>query len=109
MREEGGDSLTLSGLQALLTEEYGETHFNASAQPLLYFQVVTLCGVMYISVPPPLQVLFLTGMFESSIDFLFRAGGPLSCHAVHLALALSELGLVELPASIQAPLLTRDR
>ena len=39
LREEGGDTLTLPGLQTLLTEEYGESHFNATAQPLLYFQV----------------------------------------------------------------------
>ena len=37
--EESGDSLSLPGLQTLLTEEYGETHFNAAEQPLLYFQV----------------------------------------------------------------------
>jgi hypothetical protein len=30
--EEGGDSLTLTGLQTLLTEEYGEAHFNAAGQ-----------------------------------------------------------------------------
>ena len=40
LREEGGDTLTLPGLQTLLTEEYGESHFNATAQPLLYFQVL---------------------------------------------------------------------
>ena len=37
--EDSGDSLTLPGLQTLLTEEYGEAHFSASEQPLLYFQV----------------------------------------------------------------------
>ena len=37
--EDAGDSLTLPGLQTLLTEEYGESHFSASQQPLLYFQV----------------------------------------------------------------------
>jgi len=91
LREEGGDTLTLPGLQTLLTEEYGESHFNATAQPLLYF-----------------QVLFLTGQFEASVDFLFRSGQQLSCHAVHLALALFELGLLSLPATIQSPLLSRD-
>jgi len=91
VREEGADTLTLQGLQTLLTEEYGETHFNAAAQPLLYF-----------------QVLFLTGQFETGIDFLFRSGPQLSCHAVHLALALFELGLLALPATIQSPLLSKD-
>ena len=30
--EDGGDALTLTGLQTLLTEEYGEAHFNATGQ-----------------------------------------------------------------------------
>ncbi|XP_023321821.1 nuclear pore complex protein Nup93 [Eurytemora carolleeae] len=89
--EESGDSLTLPGLQTLLSEEYGESHFNASEQPLLYF-----------------QVLFLTGQFETALDFLFRTGDPLSVHAVHLALALFELNLLKLPDSIQAPLISRE-
>jgi len=86
-----GDSLSLAGLQALLTEEYGEAHFSASSQPLLYF-----------------QVLFLTGQLEAAVDFLFRAGDSLAAHAVHLALALFELDLLNLPSNIQAPLLSRD-
>eukprot|EP00088_Acartia_fossae_P030106 TRINITY_DN31070_c0_g1_i1.p1 TRINITY_DN31070_c0_g1~~TRINITY_DN31070_c0_g1_i1.p1 ORF type:complete len:556 (-),score=108.67 TRINITY_DN31070_c0_g1_i1:128-1717(-) len=89
--EESGDSLTLTGLQILLTEEYGEAHFNASEQPLLYF-----------------QVLYLTGQFETAIDFLFRTGDPLSVHAVHIALALFEVNLIQLPQSIQAPLISRE-
>ena len=32
-------SLALSQLQSLMLEEYGESHFNAYEQPLLYFQV----------------------------------------------------------------------
>jgi len=87
----GGDSLTLPGLQSLLTEEYGESHFSASSQPVLYF-----------------QVLFLTGQFEAAVDFLFRSGDTLSCHATHLALAMFELELLTLPSNIQAPLLSRD-
>ena len=67
----GGDSLTLGGLQSLLTEEYGEAHFSASSQPVLYY-----------------QVLFLTGQFKAAVDFLFRSGDDLSCHATHLALAM---------------------
>lgn len=90
VRDEG-DSLTLTGLQTLLTEEYGENHFNAASQPLLYF-----------------QVLFLTGQFEAAVEFLFRSGDSLSCHAVHLALVLFELGLLSTPTNIQSPLLSRD-
>merc|ERR1719309_1680674 len=83
IREEaGGDSLTLAGLQTLLTEEYGEAHFSASSQPVLYF-----------------QVLFLTGLFETAVDFLFRSGDSLSCHATHIALALFEQELLSLPNS----------
>jgi len=89
--DEGGDSMTLSGLQTLLTEEYGENHFNAADQPLLYF-----------------QVLFLTGQFEVAIDFLFRVGETLRCHAVHIALAMFESDLLMLPANIQATMLSRD-
>eukprot|EP00090_Calanus_glacialis_P035065 TRINITY_DN59943_c0_g1_i1.p1 TRINITY_DN59943_c0_g1~~TRINITY_DN59943_c0_g1_i1.p1 ORF type:complete len:802 (-),score=330.13 TRINITY_DN59943_c0_g1_i1:97-2502(-) len=87
----GGDSLTLGGLQSLLTEEYGEAHFSASSQPVLYY-----------------QVLFLTGQFEAAVDFLFRSGDNLSCHATHLALAMFELELLGIPSNIQAPLLSRD-
>jgi len=89
--EDAGDSLTLPGLQTLLTEEYGESHFSASEQPLLYF-----------------QVLFLTGQFEAAIDFLFRTGDPLCVHAVHLALALFETGLLRTPESVQAPLISKE-
>ena len=35
----GGESLTLPQLQHLMSEEYGETHFNAFEQPILYAQV----------------------------------------------------------------------
>ena len=87
----GGDNLTLGGLQSLLTEEYGEAHFSASSQPVLYY-----------------QVLFLTGQFEAAVDFLFRSGDNLSCHATHLALAMFELELLSIPSNIQAPLLSRD-
>ena len=45
---------------------------------------------------------------EAAIDFLFRAGDTLASHAVHLALALFELDLLNLPSNIQAPLLSRD-
>ena len=54
------------------------------------------------------QVLFLTGQFEAAVDFLFRTGAALSCHAVHMALALQELELLQLPVNIQSALLSRD-
>ena len=84
-----GDTLTLSQLQHLLSEEYGEAHFNAFEQPILYF-----------------QVLFLTGQFEAACDFLFRTGDRLRSHAVHIGLALHESRLLLMPPNIRAPLLT---
>ena len=110
VREDGGgDSLTLAGLQSLMSEEYGEirkqnkddilsfsliageSHFSASSQPVLYF-----------------QVLFLTGQFEAAVDFLFRSGEVLSSHAAHIALVLFELGLLQQPSNIQASLLSKE-
>lgn len=54
----------------------GESHFSASHQPFLYF-----------------QVLFLTAQFEAAIAFLFRVE-RLRSHAVHVALVLYELKLL---------------
>ena len=62
----------------------GESHFSASCQPVLYF-----------------QVLFLTGQFEAAIDFLFRSGENLSSHATHIALVLFEARLLSQPSNIQ--------
>ena len=42
-----GEGQSLAQLQALLSEEYGESHFNAYEQPGLYFQVqTTLRGII---------------------------------------------------------------
>lgn len=54
----------------------GESHFSASQQPFLYF-----------------QVLFLTAQFEAAVAFLFRVE-RLRSHAVHVALVLYELQLL---------------
>lgn len=54
----------------------GESHFSASQQPFLYF-----------------QVLFLTAQFEAAVAFLFRVE-RLRSHAVHMALVLYELRLL---------------
>lgn len=54
----------------------GESHFLASQQPFLYF-----------------QVLFLTAQFEAALAFLFRVE-RLRSHAVHVALVLHELQLL---------------
>ena len=69
----------------------GESHFSASSQPVLYF-----------------QVLFLTGQFAAAIDFLFRSGENLSSHATHIALVLFEAGLLSQPSNIQAALLSKE-
>ncbi|XP_040572118.1 nuclear pore complex protein Nup93 [Lepeophtheirus salmonis] len=91
IREDEADSgLTLSQFQILMVEEYGESHFSAFDQPLLYF-----------------QVLFLTGQFESAIEFLFRVD-RLRAHSVHIALSMFENNQLLLPSNIQAPLLSRE-
>ncbi len=36
------DVLTLPQFQHMMLEEYGETHFNAYEEPVLYFQVMWL-------------------------------------------------------------------
>ena len=112
MREEdggSGDGLTLTGLQTLLTEEYGEAHFNAAGQdsepykkiwftnvPLQYkwlpyvVLLLTVKQIVVIFSDQPLlyfQVLFLTGLFESAVDFLFRAGKL--CLLIEISLHLS--------------------
>lgn len=84
------DQLTLTRLQKILYEEYGEAHFNAYQQPFLYF-----------------QVLFLTCQFEAAIEFLSRLE-RLRYHAVHVALVLYEMKLLATPSSCQAQLLSPD-
>ena len=93
IREKGdqasNETLTLSDFQKQMSEDYGESHFNAFEQPLLYF-----------------QVLFLTGQFELAFEFLFRID-RLRSHSVHMCLSMYENGLLLLPNNIQAPLITQ--
>ena len=91
IREKGEGSeatLILSDFQKQMSEDYGESHFNAFERPLLYF-----------------QVLFLTGQFELAFEFLFRVD-RLRSHGVHMSLAMYENGLLLLPNNIQAQLIT---
>jgi len=71
-------------------EDYGESHFNASQQPYLYF-----------------QVLLLTAQFEAAIEFLSRVE-MLHTHAVHFAIALQDMELLHLSDSIHSKLMVRD-
>lgn len=87
---ESSDKMTLPALQTMILEQYGEKHYNANEQPHLYFQVLTL-----------------TGQFEAAIEFLSRFE-RFRTHAVHIALALSELHLLTGPRNIQEPLLSVD-
>lgn len=87
---DSSDKLTLSTLQTMILEQYGEKHYNANEQPHLYF-----------------QVLVLTGQFEAAIEFLSRFE-RFRTHAVHIALALNELHLISGPRNIQEPLLSVD-
>uniref|UniRef100_A0A672I828 Nuclear pore complex protein Nup93 n=1 Tax=Salarias fasciatus TaxID=181472 RepID=A0A672I828_SALFA len=84
------DRLTLPQLQKQLLEDYGESHFSASQQPFLYF-----------------QVLFLTAQFEAAIAFLFRVE-RLRSHAVHVALVLYELRLLLKSSGQSAQLLSQE-
>ena len=88
---EGNEALTLGDFQKQMSEDYGESHFNAFEEPLLYF-----------------QVLFLTGQFELAFEFSFRID-RLRAHSVHMCLAMYESGLLLLPNNIQAPLITQVR
>lgn len=80
------ECLTYARLQTMICEEYGEAHFNAGEQPHLYF-----------------QLLALTGQFEAAVEFLSRFE-RYRTHAVHVALALAELGLLGGPRCVQASL-----
>uniref|UniRef100_A0A8C4F4D2 Nuclear pore complex protein Nup93 n=1 Tax=Dicentrarchus labrax TaxID=13489 RepID=A0A8C4F4D2_DICLA len=84
------DRLTLPQLQKQLLEDYGESHFSASQQPFLYF-----------------QVLFLTAQFEAAVAFLFRVE-RLRSHAVHVALVLYELRLLLKSSGQSAQLLSQE-
>uniref|UniRef100_A0A671V3Z2 Nuclear pore complex protein Nup93 n=1 Tax=Sparus aurata TaxID=8175 RepID=A0A671V3Z2_SPAAU len=84
------DRLTLPQLQKQLLEDYGESHFSASQQPFLYF-----------------QVLFLTAQFEAAVAFLFRVE-RLRSHAVHVALVLFELRLLLKSSGQSAQLLSQE-
>lgn len=84
------DTLTLTQLQNLLYDQYGESHFNAWNQPLLYT-----------------SILLQTGQFEAAVEFLSRKEA-LRCHAVHIALALHEMNLLALPSEVHAPMLSRE-
>lgn len=86
-----GETLTLPQLQTLVLEEFGESHFKAQQSPFVYS-----------------QVLLLTAQFEAAVEFMSRFE-HLQPHAVHIALALYDLKLLLLPASMQLPLLSRDQ
>ncbi|XP_017083407.1 nuclear pore complex protein Nup93-1 [Drosophila eugracilis] len=85
-----GDAANYGKLQSLILEKYGEKYFNAEKQPYLYF-----------------ETLALTGQFESAIEFLARRDDN-RVHAVHMAIALHELGLLGGARSVTQPLLSID-
>ena len=70
----------------------GESYYHAHEQPFLYF-----------------SMLFLTGQFESAIEFLARGAGARHLpHAVHLAAAMHEHNLLAVSQSVLAPLISTD-
>lgn len=85
-----GDAADYGQLQSLIIDNYGEKYFNASAHPHLYF-----------------QALALTGQFEAAIEFLSRSDAY-RVHAVHMAIALHELGMLGGVRSVCQPLLIVD-
>lgn len=84
--DQDGESFSYTDLQKLILEQYGEKHFNATEQPHLYFQMLTL-----------------TGQFEAAIEFLsrFERYRP---HSLHIALGLNELFMIAGPRNVQQPL-----
>jgi nuclear pore complex protein Nup93 len=49
------------------------------------------------------QMMFLTGQFEAAIDALY-ASSKYAFHAVHIAIALNQLGLLVLPDNLSRPI-----
>lgn len=84
--DQDGESFSYQDLQKLILEQYGEKHFNATEQPHLYFQMLTL-----------------TGQFEAAIEFLSRFE-RYRTHALHIALGLNELFMIAGPRNVQQPL-----
>uniref|UniRef100_A0A8D8YAM1 Nuclear pore protein n=1 Tax=Cacopsylla melanoneura TaxID=428564 RepID=A0A8D8YAM1_9HEMI len=82
------DILSYDVLQSMIIEEYGETYYEASVNPSLYF-----------------QMLMLTGQFEAGLEFLVRTP-RLRCHGVHMAIALLKSGHLAVTGSSEAPLLS---
>ncbi|ESN89906.1 hypothetical protein HELRODRAFT_91231 [Helobdella robusta] len=85
------DTLSLGQLQIMLFETYGENHFNASQDPLLYF-----------------RILMLVGLFEAAIEFLSRFDVYRDV-SVHIAIVMNACNLLLLPANVNSHLLTRDQ
>ncbi|KAJ8920593.1 hypothetical protein NQ315_004732 [Exocentrus adspersus] len=79
-----------TNLQHSILENQGETRYDAFNKPLVYF-----------------KLLVLTGQFEAAIDFLFLTEN-FKEEAVHMAVALNELGLLVLAQSSTLPLISVD-
>ncbi|KAF7493076.1 Nuclear pore complex protein Nup93 [Sarcoptes scabiei] len=84
------DHLDLEKFKRQIVEELGEIYFEALDQPLLYF-----------------RALFLSLQWEAAIEFLFRFDA-FRCYALHIALALHELGLIVTSQHIKLSILSRS-
>lgn len=82
------DKLTYLVLQSMIYEEYKDQY--SEVQPMSYF-----------------QLLFLTGQFESAIQFMF-CHPKLRSHAIHIAIILNEMGLLYLPDDFDEQILSKD-
>ncbi|KAH8237113.1 hypothetical protein KR038_004267 [Drosophila bunnanda] len=85
----GTEQLTYGGLQSLILEKYGENYFKDHPDERCF------------------KILVLTGQFEAAIEILARtlSNRP---HAVHMAIALNDLGLLGTPSCTQQPLLSSE-
>uniref|UniRef100_A0A915IQH1 Nuclear pore protein n=1 Tax=Romanomermis culicivorax TaxID=13658 RepID=A0A915IQH1_ROMCU len=89
----------LERLQRQIVLDYGEKHFASGDSPMLYW-----------------TALWLSGQFEAAMDYLFRQqevtrhpeSDAYDCHAVHIALALHENGLLLTPVDPNAKILTLE-
>ncbi|VDP53069.1 unnamed protein product [Soboliphyme baturini] len=66
--------------------EYG-IHYGEARTPLVYW-----------------TALFLSGQFEAAVNFMFRQNKDLSCHAVHIALILYQIGWLLMPETFHPEL-----
>ncbi|KAH8253206.1 hypothetical protein KR032_004104 [Drosophila birchii] len=84
------EQLTYGGLQSLILEKYSEDYLKGILKESQY-----------------IELLILTGQFEAAIELLARTPSNRP-HAVHMAIALSEMKLLATPSCTQQPLISSE-